>query len=696
MAERVITVPKTANGLRLSASGVRSFEPEAGSRRPVLLQNYLIAFLQPAQHFGLRAVRDSDVDGNFVLALFTFRVRHFHRGLLILVVKDCAFRNLQHILVLFQDDFRIGGHLSLEFAARILDRDAHFKRRDIIFLHAHRRNLGHFAVEGLVLERLHLDACPLAEIHLADVALVDLALHIYFAGIAKRHDQRGRRTQHQNRAHRVAHLYVARQHDAINRRNDVGIAELLFQLLQIRLILRDVGPGLRDLGLKHGDLCLRHVLLVQGQLVILLRVIQCRSGNDPILRHADGTVVGALQQRYIRTFRIDFGALEVGLRALQIGLRGFQRSARLLHLRLNLDLVELGQELSLLDAIAVVVYWDVENAISDLSGNQLDTSVSWTYSLIDNIAPTLTTIAPADGAVVSQLTQAQVSFSEPVSGVDAADLLINGLPATNVTGGSFGPYVFQFASPAPGTEVFSWASGHNIRDLSTASNLFGGAGWTVVLNPAVASAALTNVVINEFLTANINSNGLLDEDGLLNDWIEIFNRGTASVNLAGWSLTDSADQPGLWTFPATNLAAGQYLIVFASGEDRRVAGANLHTSFKLNSGGSYLGLYNSDFPPQAAHEYAPQYPEQRNDISYGLDNANNQRYFQLQTPGGPNSSSTLTGVVAAVHFSVKHGFFNQPFNLILTTETPGAIILYTTDGRLEKPGVSVVRIKLNG
>src|ERR1017187_6003279 len=334
----------------------------------------------------------------------------------------------------------------------------------------------------------------------------------------------------------------------------------------------------------------------------------------------------------------------------------------------------------------ILVYWDVENAISDLSGNQLDTSVSWTYSLIDNIAPTLTTIAPADGAVVSQLTQAQVSLSEPVSGVDAADLVTNGLPATNVTGSSFGPYVFQFASPAPGTVAFSWASGHNIRDLSTASNLFGGAGWTVVLNPAVASTALTNVVINEFLTANINPNGLLDEDGLLNDWIEIFNRGTASVNLAGWSLTDSADQPGLWTFPATNLAAGQYLIVFASGEDRRVAGANLHTSFKLNSGGSYLGLYNSDFPPQAAHEYAPQYPEQRNDISYGLDSANSQRYFQLQTPGGPNSSSTLTGVVAAVHFSVKHGFFNQPFNLILTTETPGAIILYTTDG--SEPGIS--------
>ena len=37
-------------------------------------------------------------------------------------------------------------------------------------------------------------------------------------------------------------------------------------------------------------------------------------------------------------------------------------------------------------------------------------------------------------------------------------------------------------------------------------------------------------------------------------------------------------------------------------------------------------------------------------------------------------------------FRSKHGFFNQPFNLILTTETPGAIILFTTDG--SEPGIS--------
>src|SRR5437868_15101884 len=124
ISERVMGALK---GFRLPALCFRYSEkrlnrkPDSGSREPALLQHYLIAFFQPAQHFGLGAVRDPDIDGNLVLALFALRVRNFHRGLLVLVVQDRAFRNLQHTLVFVQDDFRVGGHLSFELAARILD-----------------------------------------------------------------------------------------------------------------------------------------------------------------------------------------------------------------------------------------------------------------------------------------------------------------------------------------------------------------------------------------------------------------------------------------------------------------------------------------------------------------------------------------------------------------------------------------------
>ncbi|MDB6108510.1 MAG: CotH protein, partial [Pedosphaera sp.] len=329
---------------------------------------------------------------------------------------------------------------------------------------------------------------------------------------------------------------------------------------------------------------------------------------------------------------------------------------------------------------SILFYWDVESAIVDGAGNYLDTSGSWTYTLVDNTAPAIVSTVPTGGTTVSQLKQAQVMFSEPVTGVDASDVLINGTPSTNLTGTGPGPYVFQFAQPGQGTVQFSWVAGHNIRDLSPLSNLFSGTGWTVLLDSAAGSSAQTNLVINEFLAANQSSNGLTDEEGQLDDWIELYNGGASTVNLAGWSLTGNVDQPIQWVFPATNILAGEYLVVFASGKDRSVPGANLHANFSLNTSGQYLGLYNADYPPRVVHEYAPAFPEQRNDVSYGLDSNKAPRYFALQTPGGPNSASTVTGVVASVHFTVKHGFFNQPFNLILSTTTPGATILYTTDG----------------
>jgi len=73
---------------------------------------------------------------------------------------------------------------------------------------------------------------------------------------------------------------------------------------------------------------------------------------------------------------------------------------------------------------------------------------------------------------------------------------------------------------------------------------------------------------------------ILDEDGDASDWIEILNRGPEAVSLLGWALTDDADEPDRWTFPDLSLGPGQFLLVFASGKDRRPAGGGeLHTSW---------------------------------------------------------------------------------------------------------------------
>ncbi|MHB1036931.1 MAG: lamin tail domain-containing protein [Pirellulales bacterium] len=123
------------------------------------------------------------------------------------------------------------------------------------------------------------------------------------------------------------------------------------------------------------------------------------------------------------------------------------------------------------------------------------------------------------------------------------------------------------------------------------------------------------VYISEFMAAN--TSGLRDKDGAYSDWIEVYNSGTADVNLNGWCLTDDDADLDKWRFPAVNLPAGQYLVVFASQKDLAAAGAELHTNFKLSSAGEYLALVQPD-GVTVASEYAPAFPPQFDDISYGV------------------------------------------------------------------------------
>lgn len=118
-------------------------------------------------------------------------------------------------------------------------------------------------------------------------------------------------------------------------------------------------------------------------------------------------------------------------------------------------------------------------------------------------------------------------------------------------------------------------------------------------------------IISEFMASNDST--LNDEDGDSSDWIEIHNPDATSVNLAGYRLTNSAVNPTLWTFPSTTLAAGEYLVVFASNKNRAVSGSEHHSNFKISAGGGYLALADSSGTILSSFNF----PAQSQDVSYG-------------------------------------------------------------------------------
>jgi hypothetical protein len=208
--------------------------------------------------------------------------------------------------------------------------------------------------------------------------------------------------------------------------------------------------------------------------------------------------------------------------------------------------------------------------------------------------------------------------------------------------------------------------------------------------PETSDRNLSTPVINEFLAAN--QVGIIDEDGDHSDWIEIYNPGQHAINLDGWSLTDNPNQPEKWIFPAITLGSHEYLLVFASGKDRKPPqpGSELHTGFRLSQKGEFLGLYSildGQFASTPTCLGGNEFPEQFQDVSYGC--RRNQESGSVEelahgyltpTPGQPNDEAFLwAGLVAPVSFGQERGFYQAPFMLELSTTTPGATIRYTTD-----------------
>lgn len=186
-----------------------------------------------------------------------------------------------------------------------------------------------------------------------------------------------------------------------------------------------------------------------------------------------------------------------------------------------------------------------------------------------------------------------------------------------------------------------------------------------------------SIVINEVMSANQST--LKDTDGDYSDWIELYNNTASAVNLNGYGLSDELSNNFKWIIPDVTIQSNSYLLIFASGKNRNLAGSELHTNFKLNSSGIPVQLVNASgiIIDQAVIDSLPP------DISYGRkpDANSSFYYFDSSTPNlTNNNSATFTGITKAPVFSVEGGYYSGTVSLNLSTATPGSLIYYTIDG----------------
>ena len=190
-----------------------------------------------------------------------------------------------------------------------------------------------------------------------------------------------------------------------------------------------------------------------------------------------------------------------------------------------------------------------------------------------------------------------------------------------------------------------------------------------------------SLVINEVLADN--NGGLSDEDGEYTDWIEIYNYGEEEINLKGYDITTDLEEPFYWTFPDINISPKSFIIVRASGKDRKDNLKFLHTNFKINKKGENIYLTHISGEIIDSLEV----PESDENISFGRkpDGTNNYAILSKTTPGSSNKVNIIKEVIAEQRlespiFSHEGGYYSDTINLELYTEDDSLDIYYTLDG----------------
>jgi hypothetical protein len=141
--------------------------------------------------------------------------------------------------------------------------------------------------------------------------------------------------------------------------------------------------------------------------------------------------------------------------------------------------------------------------------------------------------------------------------------------------------------------------------------------------------------ITEYMTDNRSV--LYDEDGDLDDWVEIFNDSDEPFSLAQLYFTDNQANLRKWSFPSIVIQPRSYLVIYASGKDKVTE--NIHTNFRLSDDETLL-LTNRYSEILVELTIAPLMA----DISRGVL-GDKWVFYSEPTPGKANSTHGFTEVL---------------------------------------------------
>lgn len=182
------------------------------------------------------------------------------------------------------------------------------------------------------------------------------------------------------------------------------------------------------------------------------------------------------------------------------------------------------------------------------------------------------------------------------------------------------------ALPKPGYKFVRWEGSVSATTSEIAYPMNTTGSFNAVFS--AATEADVKVVINE-----INYKSATNYD--TEDWIELYNNGTATVDLSGWELTDLGKEESYFFAPGTILYPGEYIVACNKLTNFR----NLHPTtknsrgnfkFGLSSGGDKIRLFDKSGKLMDAIDYQSTTP-------WPVIADNSGRTLELTNPDADNS-----------------------------------------------------------
>ena len=199
----------------------------------------------------------------------------------------------------------------------------------------------------------------------------------------------------------------------------------------------------------------------------------------------------------------------------------------------------------------------------------------------------------------------------------------------------------------------------------------------------IPSSSITeNIFINEFLAKNNTVN--VDEFSENDDWLELYNNSSDTINLHNHYLSDDLDNLTKWKFSDNDIlvAPNDYLLIWCDNDESQGV---LHTNFKLSSSGEFIALTNPDGQTIIDTLF---FGTQIEDVSFGRFPDGSSQWIEMSpTPGSSNIEglSTNNSLMIPIQYFLYPNYPN-PFNPItsfvydLPSQSQVKISIYNTLG----------------